>query len=140
LCELREVVVFGAAKQQRLAVLDVDVLVAEQLLRQRDPHSLDNPRRAARQLRHDLALYHLTRAHRHRRTDLAERPFIVDDTPMPLETLRGHPDARGSAVGQAFGEAGIISVEQDSGIGSQRVDLDEAWSGHCDDVPERLVQ
>ena len=95
-----EVIDLRLAKQERLTAFQFHAFVAEQLFDQRHTDGLRHFLGGTSDLRHDLALNHLPRAHRHRGADLGQSPLILRRSPMALEALRGHADARTAAVGQ----------------------------------------
>lgn len=129
---------FGNAEKQGLTLRHVAGLVAVKTLGEsQNDRSADflGPGASFVEQRTDAALRRLARTHGHVRTDLLQRPLVLDRAPVPLEALRRHARAYGVAERQTLGKAAIVAIEQRGGIGGEPVNLKETGVGH-----EKLVR
>ena len=61
---------------------------------------------------------------------ILQAPQPVGHAPVTFQALRTHAGPADAAKGDPLGKAGVVAVQQRSGIGRQRRDLDEAGQ-HC---------
>ena len=62
--------------------------------------------------------------------DSLQRVDVVGHAPVPFETLRRHTGADAAAVGDPFGEAGIVAVQECGSVAVQAVNLKKADVTH----------